>query len=78
PRDEGESLLVGARDREALSAALAELDAARAAAAAEPLAWEDRAAAHLREAHARLGAVLGDGAPDEVLRAVFSRFCVGK
>jgi tRNA modification GTPase len=76
--DEGETLLVGARDREALAAALAEIDAARAAAAAHPGRWEDRAACHLREAHARLGLILGEGAPDEVLRAVFSRFCVGK
>ncbi len=76
--DEGEALLVGTRDRDAFAAALAELDAASAAVAAHPGRWEDRAAFHLREAHARLGAVLGEGAPDEVLRAVFSRFCVGK
>lgn len=77
-RDEGEVLLVARRDRDAFAAALAELDAAAAAVAEHPGRWEDRAAAHLREAHARLGAVLGEGAPDEVLRAVFSRFCVGK
>jgi tRNA modification GTPase len=76
--DEGEDLLIGTRDRDAFAAALSELDAARAAVAAHPGAWEDRAAFHLREAHARLGAVLGEGVPDEVLRAVFSRFCVGK
>ena len=76
--DEGEDLLVGERDRAAIAAALAELDAARAAVAEHPGLWEDRAACHLREAHARLGLVLGEGAPDEVLRAVFSRFCVGK
>jgi tRNA modification GTPase len=77
-RDEGESLLLGTRDRDAFAAALAELDAASAAVAAHPGRWEDRAAFHLREAHSRLGSVLGEGAPDEVLRAVFSRFCVGK
>jgi len=76
--DEGEALLIGARDRDAFAAALSELDAARAAVAAHPGTWEDRAACHLREAHARLGLVLGLGAPDEVLHAVFSRFCVGK
>jgi tRNA modification GTPase len=76
--DEGETLLVGTRDRGAFAAALAELDAARAAVAAHPGVWEDRAAHHLREAHSRLGRVIGEGAPDEVLHAVFSRFCVGK
>jgi tRNA modification GTPase len=76
--DEGETLLVGARDRDAFAAALAELDAARAAVAAHPGVWEDRAAFHLRQAHSRLGLVIGEGAPEEVLHAVFSRFCVGK
>ena len=76
--DEGESLLVGTRDRDAFAAALAELDAARAAVALHPGAWEDRAAYHLREAHSLLGRVIGEGAPEEVLHAVFSRFCVGK
>ncbi|HEX4048297.1 MAG TPA: tRNA uridine-5-carboxymethylaminomethyl(34) synthesis GTPase MnmE [Elusimicrobiota bacterium] len=76
--DEGEALLVGTRDRDAFAAALAELDAARAAVADHPGVWEDRAACHLREAHALLGRVVGEGAPDEVLAAVFSRFCVGK
>ena len=76
--DEGETLLVGTRDRDAFAAALAELDAARAAVAAHPGVWEDRAACHLREAHSLLGRVIGEGAPEEVLHAVFSRFCVGK
>jgi len=76
--DEGETLLVGQRDRDAFAAALAELDAARRAAAEHPGAWEDRAALHLREAHSLLGRVIGEGAPEEVLHAVFSRFCVGK
>ncbi|MFI5350301.1 MAG: tRNA uridine-5-carboxymethylaminomethyl(34) synthesis GTPase MnmE, partial [Elusimicrobiota bacterium] len=76
--DEGETLLVGARDRDAFAAALAELDAARAAVAEYPGVWEDRAACHLREAHSLLGRVIGEGAPEEVLNAVFSRFCVGK
>jgi tRNA modification GTPase len=76
--DEGEALLVGTRDRDAFAAALAELDAARAAVASHPGIWEDRAACHLRAAHSHLGRVIGEGAPDEVLHAVFSRFCVGK
>ena len=76
--DEGETLLVGARDRDAFAAALAELDAARRAVSEHPGAWEDRAACHLRESHRLLGRVVGEGAPEEVLHAVFSRFCVGK
>ena len=76
--DEGETLLVGTRDRDAFALALGELDAARAAVALNPGAWEDRAAYHLREAHRLLGRVIGEGAPEEVLHAVFSRFCVGK
>lgn len=76
--DEGETLLVGARDRAAFAGALAELDAARRAVAEHPGAWEDRAACHLRESHRLMGSVIGEGAPEEVLRAVFSRFCVGK
>ncbi|HAZ08921.1 MAG TPA: tRNA uridine-5-carboxymethylaminomethyl(34) synthesis GTPase MnmE, partial [Elusimicrobia bacterium] len=56
----------------------AEIDAARAALAEHPGSWEDRAAFHVREAHARLGLILGEGATDEVLRAVFERFCIGK
>jgi tRNA modification GTPase len=76
--DEGDALLVDAREAAALEEAAAEVAAARAEAAARPGAWEDRAAARLRRANAALGAVLGEGAPDEVLREVFSRFCVGK
>lgn len=76
--DEGRSLLLGARDRDAVAAALAEVSAACGCVREHPGRWEDRAACHLREAHARLGQVLGEDAPDEVLRAVFARFCVGK
>ena len=76
--DEGEDLLLGARDRDGVAAALAEVEAARLCALEHPGRWEDRAASHLREAHARLGRLLGEDAPDEVLRAVFERFCVGK
>lgn len=76
--DEGQTLLLGARDRDAVTSALAEVEAARLCVQEHPSAWEDRAACHLREAHARLGWILGEGAQDEVLRAVFARFCVGK
>jgi tRNA modification GTPase len=76
--DEGESLLVGERDEAALSAALGELEQGRHTVATHPGAWEDRAALHLRAAFTELGRILGEGAPDEVLHAVFSRFCVGK
>ncbi len=76
--DQGESLLIGARDRKALSVAKAEISAARSDVLAHPGRWEDRVAGRLRDAHASLGAILGEGAPDEVLHAIFSRFCVGK
>ncbi len=78
PADEGEGLLLGARDREEISGALAEVIAARRLRASNPADWELRVAAHLREAHARLGRVLGEDAPEKVLREVFARFCVGK
>lgn len=78
PADEGEVLLVNARDRASLDEALGALDAARAEVAAFPGAWEDRVAGRLRDAHSALGRILGEDAPDEVLKAVFSRFCVGK
>ncbi len=76
--DDGQSLLLGTRDRDAVAAALAEVSAARRCVREHPGLWEDRAASHLREAHARLGSVLGEDAPDEILHAVFARFCVGK
>jgi tRNA modification GTPase len=77
-QDEGETLLVGARDRDALTSSLEALIAARGEIVAHPGCWEDRVAGRLRDAHSLLGLVLGEGAPDEVLHAVFSRFCVGK
>jgi len=76
--DEGETLLIGARDREEIAGALSESRAARGAAAAGRGDWELVACAHLRDAHSRLGRVLGEDSPEEVLSAVFSRFCVGK
>ena len=76
--DGGEDLLSGARDRDAVASALAEVASARLSVRENPGRWEDRAASHLREAHALLGRVLGEDSPDEVLREVFARFCVGK
>lgn len=78
PADEGEAALTTARDRAELAEALASIDAARAELDARPTEWEDRAASRLRDAHRALGRILGEDAPDEVLRAVFARFCVGK
>lgn len=76
--DEGESLLDDARQKDALASALAELSAARAELAARPGAWEDRAADRLRRALALVGEARGEGASDEVLDEIFSKFCVGK
>jgi tRNA modification GTPase len=76
--DQGESLMLGARDRDAIQMTSDELQLAVKTIGEFPGMWEDRVASHLREAHARLGQILGEGAPDEVLHAVFSRFCVGK
>ena len=70
--------MLGARDREAIQITAAELQLAVKTIGEFPGMWEDRVASHRREAHARLGQILGEGAPDEVLHAVFSRFCVGK
>jgi tRNA modification GTPase len=78
PADEGEALLDDARQADALAAALAELDAARAELAARPGAWEDRAADRLRRALALIGEARGDGAAEDVLDEIFSKFCVGK
>jgi tRNA modification GTPase len=78
PGDEGESLLDDARQMDALSAALAEIGAARAEISARPGAWEDRAADRLRRALALVGEARGEGAPQDVLDEIFSKFCVGK
>lgn len=78
PGDEGETLLDDARQMDALSSALAELDAARAEIAARPEAWEDRAADRLRRALVLVGVARGDGASKAVLDEIFSKFCIGK
>jgi len=76
--DEGESLLDDARQKDALASALGELAAAREELAARPGAWEDRAADRLRRALSLVGEARGEGASDEVLDEIFSKFCVGK
>lgn len=78
PEEEGTDILLGARDKDAVFSARDEIRAARRAVAEHPGRWEDRAACHLEGAHRLLGRVLGKEEPDEVLQAVFSRFCVGK
>lgn len=71
---EGEPLVLNVRHRLALGDARAALDRASALTGGGP----ELAAVHLREALAALGAVVGHTPPEEVLREVFSRFCVGK
>jgi hypothetical protein len=70
---EGEPIVTSLRHR----LALAEADAAIGRAESR-LAEGELAAVHLREALAALAAIVGDTATEEVLREVFSRFCVGK
>lgn len=71
-------LVTSLRHHQALLQAAAELGEARDAVRALPGRWEDRLAFHLRRTLQGLGEIVGEGAPDEVLEAVFSRFCVGK
>lgn len=77
-QEESPVLVASARHERALRAAQRELDAAARAVLEHPGRWEDRAAFHLREALARLDEITGKGADEELLDAVFSRFCVGK
>ena len=72
------ALVTCLRHHEALRSSAEELGQARQAVADNPGRWEDRVAAHLRESLRRLGEITGEGASDEVLRGIFSRFCVGK
>ena len=78
PRDEGESLLDDASQRDALAGALEELRAARSEIAARPGTWEDRAADRLRRALAHLSQAAGENPSEAVLDQIFSRFCIGK
>jgi tRNA modification GTPase len=74
PREPG--IVFNARQEQRLSDALKSL--ARARQAAEREAPEEVLVIELRLALAGLNAVTGQGAPEEVLDAIFSRFCVGK
>ena len=73
-----ETILLGARDRDAVAESLSEIEAARACLSVPQGLWEDLACEHLRRACSRLAQALGEDAPEEVLHAVFERFCVGK
>lgn len=68
---ESEAIIAELRHREAIDAAAASLRQARGA-------ENELLSLSLREALAAVSAILGEGAPDEVLRAVFANFCVGK
>ncbi len=70
---EGEPLVVSVRHRLALERAAELLDEA-----ASKTAEGELAALHAREALGCLGEIVGDTAPEEVLREVFARFCIGK
>lgn len=70
---EGEPIVLTLRHRRALEAAESSLRRA-----GEAVREPELAAVHLREALSALGAIVGETAPEEVLREVFSRFCVGK
>lgn len=76
--ENGALLVTSLRHHESLRRAHDELSRAEAEVSAHPQAWEDRASCHLREALRALDEITGAGAPDEVLSAVFSRFCIGK
>jgi len=65
-------VVTSARQRELFEAAAA------AAAAASTAGAEELVAADLRVALARLGEVLGEGVGEDVIDAVFARFCIGK
>jgi tRNA modification GTPase len=67
---------VGSRHRAALGRAAAVLQRARRASAGGLGA--EFVAADLHEALAALGEIVGRSTPDDVLDAIFSRFCVGK
>lgn len=77
-KSDHEILITNLRHHQALLSASHELLLAEKAVDQNPGQWEERAAFHLRETARLLGEILGESAPDEVLSAVFSRFCVGK
>jgi tRNA modification GTPase len=68
--------LAAAREFDAVRAALEALTHARATLAADEAL--DFAATDLARAHQALGHVTGDTATEELLNAIFARFCIGK
>ncbi|MBK7092459.1 MAG: GTP-binding protein [bacterium] len=74
PREPG--IVFNARQEQRLRDVLDALN--RAVVAADAGVPEESLAIELRQALAALNAVTGQGAPEEVLDAIFSRFCVGK
>lgn len=71
------SFLARTRHLEALTQALLHLDTALAQISAASPALE-LFAEELREAHEALGAIVGVTTADDLLGAIFSRFCIGK
>jgi len=73
---DGEALLAAVRQRDLVARARASLQAARAIA----LSGRDHelAAEELRQAAAALGEIVGQTTAEDVLNAIFARFCVGK
>ncbi len=79
PMGESEPAMAASlRQAEDLRSALKEAEAARRLCRESDAGIDERALAHLREVFERLGSMLGEGSPEEILDAVFSRFCVGK
>lgn len=71
-------LITRLRHHQALLKAAQELSLVEEAVLKNPGRWEERAAFHLRESSRLLGDITGENAEDEVLNAIFSKFCVGK
>ncbi|MBI5625166.1 MAG: tRNA uridine-5-carboxymethylaminomethyl(34) synthesis GTPase MnmE [Elusimicrobia bacterium] len=70
--------VTSARHHAALRACAAELALALRAAKERPESFEELAAGALRSSLKELGTITGEDAGQDVLAAVFSRFCVGK
>ena len=71
-----EAVVTHARHRRALEAARAGIEAARVTLAARLPA--DFLSIDVQEALSALGQITGETAPDDVIREIFSRFCIGK